>query len=51
MRYMLTDDLWTALEPLVRQAKWYKGGRKPALAGRDFFEALLYPTRTQPPGG
>jgi transposase len=46
MRYMLTDDLWTRLEPLVRQAKWYKGGRKPAVPDRDFFEALLYLART-----
>lgn len=43
---MLTDDLWTGLEPLVRQAKWYKGGRKPAVSDRDFFEALLYLART-----
>lgn len=46
MRYMLTDDLWAALEPSVRQAKWYKGGQKPALSDRDFFEALLYLART-----
>ena len=46
MRYMLTDDLWQALEPAVQQAKWYKGGQKPALPDRDFFEALLYLART-----
>jgi len=49
MRYVLTDDLWSALEPLVRQAKWYKGGQKPALSDRDFFEALLYLARTGVP--
>lgn len=49
MRYMLTDDLWAALEPMVRQAKWYKGGQKPALSDRDFFEALLYLARTGVP--
>jgi putative transposase len=49
MRYMLTDDLWTALEPMVRQAKRHKGGRKPALPDRDFFEALLYLARTGVP--
>jgi putative transposase len=49
MRYMLTEDLWAALEPMVRQAKWYKGGQKPALSDRDFFEALLYLARTGVP--
>ena len=46
MRYMLTDDLWAALEPLVERAKWYKGGQPPALSDRAFFEALLYLART-----
>ena len=46
MRYMLTDDLWAALGPLVEKAKWYKGGQPPALSDRDFFEALLYLART-----
>ena len=46
MRYMLTDDLWAGLEPMVRSAKWYKGGRKPAVPNRDFLEALLYLART-----
>ncbi len=46
---MLTDDLWTAREPMVRQAKRHKGGQKPALSDRDFFEALLYLARTGVP--
>jgi putative transposase len=49
MRYMLTDDLWVALEPLVQQAKRYKGGQKPLLSDRAFFEALLYLARTGVP--
>jgi putative transposase len=49
MRYMLTDDLWAALEPLVQKAKWYKGGQPPALSDRQFFEALLYLARTAVP--
>ncbi len=49
MRYMLTDDLWTALEPMVRQAKRHRGGQKPALSDRGFFEALLYLARTAVP--
>ncbi len=49
MRYMLTDDLWTGLEPLVRQAKRHKGGQKPVLSDRGFFEALLYLARTGVP--
>src|SRR5262249_16661204 len=49
MRYMLTDDLWAAMEPLVRQAKRHKGGQRPALPDRDFFEALLYQARTGVP--
>ena len=46
MRYMLTDDLWAALEPLVQQAKRHQGGQPPALPDRQFFEALLYLART-----
>lgn len=46
MRYMLTDDLWQALEPHVQQAKRHKGGQPPQLPERAFFEALLYLART-----
>src|SRR5690349_8841852 len=46
MRYMLTDDLWAALEPMVLQAKRHKGGQPPVLSERGFFEALLYLART-----
>ena len=46
MRYMLTDALWAAMEPLVRQAKTHKGGQEPVLPDRLFFEALLYLGRT-----
>ena len=46
MRYMLTDDLWDALRPLVAQAKRNHQGAKPKLPDRAFFEALLYLART-----
>ena len=46
MRYLLTDDLWAAMEPLVEQAKRHKGGQPPDLPDRGFFEALLYLART-----
>jgi transposase len=46
MRYMLTDDLWAAMGPLVEKAKWYKGWQPPDLPDRDFFEALFYLART-----
>lgn len=49
MRYMLTDDLWAALEPHVRQAKRHRGGQSPRLPDRLFFEALLYLARTGVP--
>jgi len=49
MRYMLTDDLWAAMGPLVRQAKRHKGGQPPQLPDRQFFEALLYLARTGVP--
>jgi transposase len=49
MRYMLTDDLWAAMEPLVRQAKRHRGGQQPQLPDRQFFEALLYLARTGAP--
>ena len=46
MRYMLTDDLWNTLHPLVTQAKWNHQGPKPRVPDRQFFEALLYIART-----
>lgn len=46
MRYMLSDDLWAAMEPLVHQAKAHKGGQPPVLPERLFFEAVLYLGRT-----
>ena len=46
MRYMLTDDLWDAMAPLVEQAKRHRGGHPPALPDRAFFEAILYVART-----
>lgn len=49
MRYMLTDDLWAAMGPLVQLAKRHKGGQPPVLPDRDFFEALLYWARTGVP--
>jgi transposase len=49
MRYLLTDERWAAMEPLVRQAKRHKGGQPPGLPERAFFEALLYLGRTGVP--
>ena len=46
MRYMLTDDRWAAMEPLVTEAKRHKGGQPPGVPDRTFFEALLYLART-----
>jgi len=46
MRYLLTDDRWAAMEPLVQQAKRHTGGQPPALPDRDLFEALRYLART-----
>src|SRR6516225_12037772 len=49
MRYMITDDLWDALEPLVEQAKRNRQGPAPKVPDRQFFEALLYLARTSIP--
>lgn len=46
MRYVLTDDLWAALRPLVTQARRTRQGAKPKLPDRDVFEALLDLART-----
>src|SRR5690349_19995431 len=46
MRYMITDELGVAMEPLVSQAKRHKGGQPPVLPDRMFFEARLYLART-----
>ncbi len=49
MRYMLTDDLWDALRPVVHLAKRNRQGPRPTLPDRAFFEALLYLARTGVP--
>jgi putative transposase len=49
MRYLLTDDHWAVLEPLVAQAKQFGGGQPPRLSDRMFFEAILYWARTGVP--
>jgi putative transposase len=49
MRYLLTDELWAAIERLVQRAKCHKGGQPRGLPERDFFEALLYLARTGVP--
>jgi putative transposase len=49
MRYMITDDLWAVMGPLVERAKRYTSGQRPGLPDRMFFEALLYWARTGVP--
>src|SRR5438874_5684434 len=49
MRYMLTDELWAVMGPLVERAKRHKAGQKPETPDRVFFEALLYWARTGVP--
>src|SRR6187399_3767391 len=49
MRYMITDELWTILHPLVERAKTHKGGQPPVIPDRLFFEAILYWARTGVP--
>ena len=49
MRYMLTDELWAVMGPLVERAKRHKGGQKPETPDRTFFEAVLYWARTGVP--
>lgn len=46
MRYLISDELWAVMEPLVLQARRHKGGHPPAVPNRLFFEALLYWART-----
>lgn len=46
MRYMLSDELWVVMEPLVAAAKQHRGGQQPVMPDRMFFEALLYLGRT-----
>src|SRR6516165_6294429 len=49
MRYMITDELWAVMGPLVKQAKRYTCGQPPVLPDRQFFEAVLYIGRTGVP--
>ncbi len=46
MRYLITDELWAAMQPLVHQVKRHHGGQPPVVPDRLFFEALLYWART-----
>lgn len=46
MRYMLTDELWAVMGPLVARAKKHRGGHRPETPDRVFFEAVLYWART-----
>lgn len=46
MRYMLSDELWAVMGPLVKQAKRNTCGQSPQLPERLFFEAILYVART-----
>ena len=46
MRYMLTDESWVVLEPVVAASNRHKGGQPPQLSERMFLEALLYWART-----
>ncbi len=41
MRYLITDELWAAMQPLVHQVKRHHGGQLPVVPDRLFFEALL----------
>jgi putative transposase len=49
MRYVLTDDLWAVMGPLVGRAKRHRGGQRPETPDRVFFEAVLYWARTGVP--
>jgi transposase len=49
MRYMLTDELWAVMGPLVGRAKRHKAGRRPETPDRVFLEAVLYWARTGVP--
>src|SRR5581483_2965797 len=49
MRYMLTDEGWAALGPLVAASNRHAGGQPPQLPDRLFLEALLYGARTGVP--
>ena len=49
MRYMITDELWAAMGPLVDRAKRRRGGQAPVLPDRMFFEGLLFLARTGVP--
>jgi transposase len=49
MRFMIADDLWSLLEPVVEQSRKFKSGATPQLSQRMFFEGLLYIARTGVP--
>lgn len=46
MRYLLTDERWAILGPLVAAARTHTCGARPRTDDRQFLEALLYWART-----
>ena len=46
MRYMISDDSWSALEPLVEASRPNRVGPAPLVPDRQFLEGLLYLART-----
>ncbi len=45
MRTMITDSMWTLLEPRLKPTGLHACGAKPRLPDRQFLEALLYLAR------
>lgn len=48
MRYLITDEIWAVLGPMVERCR-SKLGPEPELPDRIFFEAVLYWARTGVP--
>ena len=48
LRLLITDAVWSTLEPLLRESK-HAAGAPPRLSDRMFIEAVLYQARTGTP--
>ena len=48
LRLLITDTVWSTIEPLLRQLK-HAAGAPPRLSDRMFIEAVLYQARTAIP--
>ena len=49
LRLLISDALWSKIEPVLQELKHAAAAARPALSDRMFIEAVLYQARTGTP--